>query len=245
MLSIKSAAPWHLAQQLAMLHCLGWAPYEPPLNNPAWSISAEVWVSIAFAALLTTRRRLFALAPIALVPLFVHVGDGHVEQIAIASLGVWRGLAGFSVGVLAYEAHSRIGEPPAWLAYALSLALAAFFVVPVDFQISHSSPLRTYAFYSVVFACLVTLSRRSTLFDTAPLVWLGKVSYSIYMWHVPIYLISSDLLGEAARGGWAKVAMIAATLLVSWPSQRWLEEPAQRWLLSLRWGRTDTPGIRA
>lgn len=62
----------------------------------------------------------------------------------------------------------------------------------------------------------------------APLVWLGAISYGVYLWHWPIFLV---LNGE--RTGWSGGALLAArcavtvgVAAVSW----WvIEEPIRRW----------------
>ncbi|EUA56450.1 putative acyltransferase domain protein [Mycobacterium xenopi 4042] len=61
-----------------------------------------------------------------------------------------------------------------------------------------------------------------------PLVWLGAISYGIYLWHWPIFLV---LNGE--RTGWSGWRLFAVRFLVtvtlaaaSW----WLvEQPIRRW----------------
>lgn len=62
----------------------------------------------------------------------------------------------------------------------------------------------------------------------SPLVWLGTISYGVYLWHWPVFLV---LNGE--RTGWSGWALFAvrcgATLLVAAVSWWILEEPLRRW----------------
>lgn len=62
----------------------------------------------------------------------------------------------------------------------------------------------------------------------APLVWLGTISYGVYLWHWPIFLV---LNGERTGwSGWALFAVrCAATLLVAAVSWWVIEEPIRRW----------------
>ncbi|HJP90502.1 MAG TPA: acyltransferase [Pyrinomonadaceae bacterium] len=63
----------------------------------------------------------------------------------------------------------------------------------------------------------------NTLLEYAPLVWLGRISYGVYLWHYPVYKATSFL-----NAGWPlKLCVaIAATLVVSSLSYYLLERPA-------------------
>jgi peptidoglycan/LPS O-acetylase OafA/YrhL len=50
--------------------------------------------------------------------------------------------------------------------------------------------------------CALTAARTAfvVLFDHPVVVWLGTISYSIYLWHLPVVeLLSAKVLGTAAR----------------------------------------------
>lgn len=61
-----------------------------------------------------------------------------------------------------------------------------------------------------------------------PLVWLGTISYGVYLWHWPIFLV---LNGE--RTGWTGLSLFgvrcAATLAVSAASSWLIEQPVRKW----------------
>jgi hypothetical protein len=61
-----------------------------------------------------------------------------------------------------------------------------------------------------------------------PLAWLGTISYGVYLWHWPIFLV---LNGE--RTGWSGLSLFgvrcAATLVVSIVSWWAIEQPVRRW----------------
>ncbi|WP_146908342.1 acyltransferase family protein [Arenimonas daejeonensis] len=60
-----------------------------------------------------------------------------------------------------------------------------------------------------------------------PMVWVGLISYSLYLWHWPILAFLRYFLGELdlASGSAAVVAMFA----LAWLSYRWVEQPARHW----------------
>jgi peptidoglycan/LPS O-acetylase OafA/YrhL len=57
-----------------------------------------------------------------------------------------------------------------------------------------------------------------------PLAWVGRVSYSAYLYHMPLLLLMGKLL--PGLGGWlALPAYLAALLALSGISYRWVESP--------------------
>ena len=56
----------------------------------------------------------------------------------------------------------------------------------------------------------------------APLRWFGGISYSLYLWHLPIYLWTERALPDAPLGATAAVAA-TASVLAGWVSYRLVE----------------------
>lgn len=91
------------------------------------------------------------------------------------------------------------------------------------------------------------------LLGAAPLRWLGLRSYSLYLWHWPVFMLTRPQL-DTALDGWALLILrLALATLLAEISYRWVEQPfrtgaagsawrclwaaqgAQRWWLRLRW----------
>lgn len=78
------------------------------------------------------------------------------------------------------------------------------------------------------------------------LAWLGTVSYSLYLLHVPFGGRVVNLGARVARDSLPlQLAVLAAavgvSLAVSWALYRWVERPAQRWSSAIRYRRTAPP----
>ncbi|WP_246117263.1 acyltransferase family protein [Cellulomonas composti] len=57
-----------------------------------------------------------------------------------------------------------------------------------------------------------------------PVVWVGDVSYGIYLWHWPLLVLAPFALG-AVLGTPARLALVASTLLLAAATTRWIEDP--------------------
>ncbi len=72
-----------------------------------------------------------------------------------------------------------------------------------------------------------------------PLVWLGAVSYSVYLLHVPIGGRVVNLGSRFAEGFWMQVLVLAAaavaSLAAAYAMYRLVEQPSQRWSSGIRY----------
>ncbi|KQY98569.1 hypothetical protein ASD19_06950 [Microbacterium sp. Root53] len=55
--------------------------------------------------------------------------------------------------------------------------------------------------------------------------WLGDVSYSLYLWHFPVIVFATSVLGNSV---WVQLGSLAAMLALAACSFRWIEQPFQR-----------------
>lgn len=65
------------------------------------------------------------------------------------------------------------------------------------------------------------------LLSTLPLRWLGRISYSVYLWHWPILVLVPLAVGSALAP-WQTLACVGGSLIVGAASWRLIEEPFRR-----------------
>ncbi|AZM56054.1 acyltransferase [Streptomyces sp. WAC 01529] len=98
---------------------------------------------------------------------------------------------------------------------------------------------------ALLIACLARApaSPVGRLLGSAPLRWAGLVSYSLYLWHWPVFvLLDEDRLGLS---GWPRTAVvIAVSAAAAWLSKVLVEDPVR---FRARWahGRTDAAAVLA
>ncbi|MDF5856002.1 acyltransferase family protein [Pseudomonas aeruginosa] len=80
-------------------------------------------------------------------------------------------------------------------------------------------------------AALLIAARRgpaSLLLASRPMVWIGGVSYSLYLWHWPILAFIRYYTGQYELSFVALLAFLAGSFLLAWFSYRYIETPARK-----------------
>jgi peptidoglycan/LPS O-acetylase OafA/YrhL len=238
-----------LLQNMLLLQNIGLPPNIWSFNFPSWSISVEIVASLCFFVVL---RRSSAALVLWLTAAGIMIcaldAAGAVSpsqnHLGIVNSGLARGAAGFCIGAAAFLIVERLPERlygglgrMSWLP---PLCLAPFFLL------GSWTPLTAALFAGVTLLVLVaTASNQGTgPLSLPPLVFLGAISYSVYLLHIPILLTAIELFGDAgARGLLAKCLMVMAVLAASAICYHAYEMPMQRLLLSMLTGRGKSQPI--
>ena len=153
-------------------------------------------------AFFTTSTRIWELGLGAL--LAVALAGRHRPAIparASAALG-WAALAVLAVVVVALP--EGIEWPGAW---ALLPTVPTAVLLWVGWQGARGGPVR--------------------LLGTRPMVWVGGLSYSIYLWHWPVIVLgewTADAVG-ATLPSWGTLALAVVAIVPAWLSWRYVETP--------------------
>ncbi len=210
--------------------------------SPVWTVSIEEQFYLVWPALMKMLGRRGMI--IAAVVTFLLA---TLSQIGVV-------LTGLSIRYIYYGSTSRSGS----LALGILLALfadrlpgltrgmrllllaagLAGWIASSGWLIDQPGPLdmraalgRLVASVGAVAILYAGLGSRSRLVTSDWVVWLGKISYGLYMLHFLGILIMVDLLHP--RWGWPLLATKALGLLttvpLAWASYRWVESPFLRW----------------
>jgi peptidoglycan/LPS O-acetylase OafA/YrhL len=221
------------------------------LTDHTWSLAIEeqfylVWPTLLIATLLIARR--LGRDPLR-AALFVAIALAAVS--AIEKIVMWSGSG--SMARLYYGTDTRADSLLIGAAVGIcyvsgrlapmrraltTLAPVALLIIVITFGFAHDNSARLYqdggltafALASAVLIGGVALEPGSPLgraLAIAPLVWLGRISYGLYLWHWPIY----RYLHEARLGlswGPTQLVRIAVTLAAATISFYVLERPLLR-----------------
>lgn len=204
---------------------------EPSWNLPSWSISVEWLAYLAFPLLWLGVARARSVAS-SLAGVIVIVVGLPLVLIALDQDGLHttlelrlvRGVPEFVAGMLLFRIDALRGEERqenAW-PYLLVAALCfvAAYVLWSDWPFLPGACLVVYA---------LARAPSTGAFASRIPAWLGLVSYSIYLLHLPMLKAASRLM-ESLGPGWGFVlAYLVAVLVASALSYRLIERPCRTW----------------
>jgi peptidoglycan/LPS O-acetylase OafA/YrhL len=184
-----------LPGQIFLVQAWGLAPHGG-WNHPAWSISAEWFAYLTFpvfaAAAWALRNR--PLVAVGLAAAFVVVINAVFERIAGFKLteatilwGALRIVPCFALGCAAYLAFRRHALTDKNQAHAA--VLGSVLLVVLGAALGLADPLMVLLFGLLIFSLGSLTTAGSTLLTAKPMVWLGEVSFAIYMVCIPWMLV--------------------------------------------------------
>jgi peptidoglycan/LPS O-acetylase OafA/YrhL len=196
-----------------------------PWNPPSWSVGVELLCYAIFPLTVRLMCRMpgLLLAGVAAALALAEARVLHQYDGAITGSGaVLRGLVGFHLGAALCLLLPRL---PVRAAPAAGLAGS----VGIAFGIVAASPA------VIVLAAAVTIVAlapdRGLLAGAlawGPLVWLGRVSFSIYLLHAPLLAVLNRVLSHLV-GPWAITTIFLAILIpLSQATYRFIEAPGRR-----------------
>jgi peptidoglycan/LPS O-acetylase OafA/YrhL len=211
-------------------------------NFPSWSISAELFAYLLFP-LLFAAVTLLRRAPLA--ALAASIALTFAGSFWFARSGVdfhnltWQGGALRIIpSFLAGCALWQIGRTMRPMAPGLALAGVAGSVawIAVTSQLELSSAVIWLGLLGFVFFVAATATGSRPVLASPRWVWLGEVSFAVYMIHLPVDIVFYQLV-ERVYGSpqgvaaWAFCAVaIALVIAAAAVSYTWFERPVRQWM---------------
>jgi peptidoglycan/LPS O-acetylase OafA/YrhL len=181
-----------------------------PLTAPSLGLNGALWT-------LTIEVQFYALLPL-VAPFFTHRPAAALLAGMVAAIA-WRVGAAHSLGPVV-GAVQWLGQHWAWS----DAAVRAFLAPQLPAYLGHFALGMTLgALWLRHRTPAIRIARREHLLDR-----IGRVSYSAYLWHVPVLLVLSRY--AAPRGSWLLLPLyLATTFAIAALSWRYLEPPFAGW----------------
>jgi peptidoglycan/LPS O-acetylase OafA/YrhL len=242
-----------LIQSLHLYDFLTW-------NIPSWSISTEFYTYVVFAlCLIGLRKHAWIALLLAMIggPVLIAVLSER-NMATVYDWGIIRCIYGFAAGALSWNIHKKWNEKlREWLGGSIAewsaLVLVVIFVSAAGTTLlSIAAP---YVFALVVLVFAFEAGTASAVLKLRPLIFLGTVSYSIYMTHVFIAKRMFDAAYQLEKrhinpfthrgidggdvpflgtqlwhGDIAYLVYLAMIIAMSYFTYRWIEKPAREWV---------------
>ncbi|MEP7243284.1 MAG: acyltransferase [Gammaproteobacteria bacterium] len=214
---------------LFLVHSLG-LHTSLSFNFPSWSVSVEFYTYALFGVVVLLagvgKWRVATSAVLVTAGLLVLVWLARMPtEHAGHDLGIFRCIAGFFTGVLTYHAYLALRQK-AWARGSVGrlVTLGAFVGFGVFESLRRPETLHGYLLLPLVALLilgltLTTSSRLSAVLTVKPLVWLGKVSYSIYMVHAAVLILATRFIKSVLHPDIVRLPGADYTTLMTTPLQ--------------------------
>ena len=232
------------------------AASSPQLFMNFWSLAVEeqfyLFWPLAMLGLLALHRR-FALTEGALATLVLGVGVGSAIAMAVTydpanATRAYYGTDTHLFGLMLGAALAIVWTGPLrayttsrlWTTHRNWFIGAALAVIPLLLVLAAEEhfwtfrvgiPLISLATAVLLLAAVERPGRLRSTLELAPLTWIGRRSYGIYLWHWPVILIvSQDIPTSAGTSAfvWTRIWAVVVTLALADLSFRFVETPVRR-----------------
>jgi peptidoglycan/LPS O-acetylase OafA/YrhL len=246
---VRHEYPRGLSIILQALGLHAWVPgYALSINFPGWSVSVEIFFYLCFPFLLPWARRMPVLWMGGLIALLyagtqllyhnfatwmpVIPGDG-LNDFALR-FPPWH-LPAFLIGILAARLTRTYldawkGMPGLLMAIAASAAILVILATSNALRSSAGGGLLAPLFGVLVMGIALLPDAPARILGHPALVYLGEISFGIYLLQCPVYMIWEGILGLGQVSGnlfWPYfLTLVAAAAFSYWA----LEQPARAWL---------------
>jgi peptidoglycan/LPS O-acetylase OafA/YrhL len=199
-----------------------------------WSLAVEEQYYLLFPPLLAlmwrrARRHVFIIIAVLAVGSFmlavITVGPRPEAAFYLAPTRAWELLAGSLAALVATRQPARPRDAPA--ALGLAMILATFLLYDADTPFPSAWTLLPVAGSVLVIRYAQAGTCTAALLSCRPLVGIGLISYSAYLWHQPLFAFAR-LRSLDAPAPWVMGLLAGAALGLAWLTWRYVEQPFRR-----------------
>ncbi|MER9579467.1 acyltransferase [Mesorhizobium sp. M0189] len=195
-----------------------------------WSLAVEVkFYALVFLCFLVLGQRFWAgLLAISILAWLVSLVSFRVGTYVLIAPYLPLFLAGMAVWLGRFEDRVRDAWIVAAVAFPLYLLNARFF------ETDHAPQLAVHLYIILVSATMILLLIFAPTLRMAPLAWVGRISYSLYLIHQAFGITIIRTLKAAGANDFAALGTaVVVCVVLAWFSYRFVEGPGQKAIMSL------------
>lgn len=232
---------WRFAERSVDYHAEGIGA--SPVQH-FWSLAVEeqfylLWPLLLLLIAFAVRRTGVGLRVLAATTLIVIVVPSFVWSVVMShdeparaffvtttrlwELGIGALLA--VVAPLAKRVPALLARVMSWTGLAVIIA-SAFILEATDVWPGYLAIAPTVGTAAVIFAGSRSQSDTPFLLRLKPMVWVGAISYSLYLWHWPLLVAAGWHWGDVGQR--LGLAVVAFSFIPAWVSYRLVENPLRR-----------------
>ena len=218
---------------IELLTCI--ARLGDPSNFSTWTLAHEMRISVVFPGLIWFMRVAgYRAVPIAAaISLLGPALGGDTTPLTVSdwSLTVyyaWLFVLGAEIARHEGAVRAWLGNhrPMAWGLAAFGLLVSSYSYVESPFGISTAFPFEIAA--GALAVCAIGIPRLVAWLEAPLPQWLGRISYSLYLLHIPL-ITATVSLSVGLLPKWAGLALgVAISFAAAELSFRWIEQPMMR-----------------
>lgn len=256
------ATPGHAISALLLVQNYWWILFDPTSSNLNihWSLGVEAhfylfWPLVILLfwrlgnhlipfclalALLSVGLRFLAAETWTVSDDLLHKAIYKASHLRVDSL-----LAGSLLALVAWARRRECFSPPGWL-ICVGLAVLVMTLVARDpwYRMTARYAVQSAALF-MIFAALL-YAERAWLFrevlNWKPLVWIGGISFSLYLWHILVWTLITHAVGDVS-GLYLALISAAVSIVLAWLSFEFIEKPGIRYGKTLA-SRKQTPSAQ-
>ena len=231
---------------ILMINGLGLDSYDKDIisiNSPSWSLSIEMFIYILFPifTVIAYRIKYVSLNIIIISAIYYHLytltkdhGVINSGETILYTLAFWKndflhGLELFVIGICTFNIYDKkfLKKLPWDIITILIIAITALLihlVIDMNYMI-FISPLIIYSLANISPKIDIYFSNKASFY-------IGEISYSIYMWHIPYAVIVNHFypLSIPDLWEWKWIPLITGLLVISSISYHFIESPPRLWI---------------
>ena len=197
-----------------------------------WSLAVEEQFYLIFPLVLITAERRRAARPtvifIGLASLILCLTltlDSPVAAFYLLPTRSWELMTG-AASALGLVSIPKGAKPIAGLCGIMLIVAAVLFINGSDPYPGWRATIPVIGSALVINTGPDTIASR--LLGTTPLVYVGKISYSLYLWHWPVFVLLRHYQSDPELSSVSAAGGITASFVLAAVSYHWVENPARR-----------------